>query len=276
MQVQTLAAQLLFSTVRIETDTPQGISTGTAFIFGYTHLDNQFLFLVTNKHVINNSTNGRFFFTLSNGDEPLVGQRFDVNVRDFESHWYGHPKNNVDIAVMPLVPILQEIERMGKQIFFRAITHDLIPSDEQISELNTIEELLFIGYPNGIFDSKNLMPVTRRGLTATPLQVDYEGEPIFLMDASVFPGSSGSPVLIVNEGGFASRGGFSIGNRIHFLGIIASVVIREEFGKIDFVSIPTSQIPIIKTQQMIDLGVAYKSSAVLETVIEFLKQNNAV
>jgi hypothetical protein len=213
---------------------------------------------------------------LSNGDQPLIGQRFDIQVENFEGQWYGHSKDNIDIAIMPLVPILQEIERVGKRAFFRAISHDLIPNAEQLTNLDAVEELLFIGYPNGIFDSRNLIPIVRRGTTATPLQIDYEGEPVFLMDASVFPGSSGSPVLIANSGGYTSKGNFVVGTRAHFLGIVASVAIREELGKIDFVSIPTAQVPIFRTQQMLDLGIVYKSSAVLDVVVEFLKRNKAI
>lgn len=266
MQVNTIAEQLLFTTVRIETTTPAGIGAGTAFIFSYQQEEKQFLFLVTNKHVIQNATNGRFFFTLSDGQNPQIGQRFDIEINQFEQHWFGHPNPEIDVAIMPLAPVLQQIEKMGKSVFYRAITHTLIPSPEQMNELDAIEEVVFIGYPNGIFDSKNLMPVVRRGTTATHLQIDYEGKPLFLIDAAVFPGSSGSPVLIANTGGYASKNGFTVGTRVLFLGIISSVAIREEQGQIAFIPSPVSQVPIVKTQQMIDLGIVFKASTILETI----------
>jgi hypothetical protein len=177
---------------------------------------------------------------------------------------------------MPLVPIIQEIEKTGKHIFYKSVPHSIIPTQDQLDALDAIEEILFVGYPSGIFDTKNLLPIIRRGTTATPPQVNYEGKPMFLVDASVFPGSSGSPVFIYNSGSYSDkRGNVYVGSsRLLFLGVIAQVVIREEQGKIDFVSIPTAQIPIIKTQQMIDLGVVYKSSTVLETVLDFLKMAN--
>ena len=267
MQVNTVIEQLLFTTVRIETTTPDGISAGTAFIFNYQQEEKQFLFLVTNKHVVKNAINGRFFFTLSDGQAPKIGQRFDVEMNQFEQQWFGHPDPDIDVAIMPLVPVLQQIEKLGKTVFYRAITHILIPTTEQMNDLDAIEEVVFIGYPNGIFDSKNLMPVIRRGTTATHLQIDYEGKPLFLIDASVFPGSSGSPVLIANTGSYASKSGFNVGaSRVLFLGIISSVAIREEHGQIAFISSPVSQIPIVKTQQMIDLGIVYKASTILDTV----------
>lgn len=276
MQIQTIAEQLLFSTIRVETDTAQGVGAGTAFIFSYTWDDKNFLCLVTNKHVVKGAINGRFFFTLRDGEQPLIGQRFDVHVDSFEGRWHGHPNPEIDVSILPLMPILQEIERTGKQVYFRAITHDLIPTAEQSSGLDAIEEVVFIGYPNGIFDTRNLMPIARRGTTATHPQIDYEGKPIFLIDASVFPGSSGSPVLIANLGGYSNRGGFVVGSRIHFLGIIARVAIREEQGKIDFISVPTAQIPILRTQQMLDLGIVYKAHTVVDTVTDFLRKHSAI
>jgi hypothetical protein len=266
MQVNTIAEKLLFTTVRIECTTPDGMSAGTAFIFNYQEEEKQYLFLVTNKHVIKGAIDGRFFFTLSDGNAPQIGQRFDIQMNQFEQQWFGHPDPEIDVAIMPLVPVLQEIEKLGKRVFFQAITHSLIPNSEQLNNLDAIEEVVFIGYPNGIFDSKNLMPVVRRGTTATHIQVDYEGKPMFLIDASVFPGSSGSPVLIANTGGYSNRGGFVVGTRVLFLGIVSSVAIREEHGQIVFITSPVSQIPIVKTQQMIDLGIVYKASTIVETV----------
>ncbi len=266
MQVTTVAEQLLFTTVRIETATPDGSGAGTAFIFGVQRAEKNFLFLVTNKHVINGASTGRFFFTLSDGEHPQIGQRFDIEIDQFEQQWFGHPNPDIDVAALPLGPLLNIIEKAGKKVFFKSISENLIPSAEQLDQLDAIEEVVFIGYPNGIYDSKNLMPVVRRGTTATHVQIDYEGKPLFLIDASVFPGSSGSPVLIANSGGYVTKGGFVVGGRLLFLGIISSVAIREEHGQITFMTAPTAQIPIVKTQQMIDLGIVYKASTVLETV----------
>lgn len=237
-----------------------------------------YLFLVTNKHVVAQATSGRFFFTLSDGTQPLIGQRFDVQVDNFEKQWYGNSNPEIDIAIMPLVPILQEIENAGKHVFYKSISHNLIPTQDNLKILDAMEEVLFIGYPSGIFDKKNLLPITRRGTTATPIQIDYEGKPIFLVDASVFPGSSGSPVYIYNSGTYSDKKGntFIGGARFFFLGVIAQVVFREEYGKIEFASIPVTKVPIVKTQQMIDLGVVYKSSTVLNTVLYFLKATNTL
>ncbi len=191
---------------------------------------------------------------------------------DFQNAWVGHSDPSIDIAVMPVVPVLEHIRQQGKQAFFKSIPHTLVPNDEQLSELDALEEVVFVGYPSGMFDAKNLMPILRRGTTATPPPLDYEGSKVFLVDASVFPGSSGSPVLICNHGSYRTKRGIVIGARVLFLGVIAQVVIRGEEGKIVIVAAPSSLTPIVRTRQMIDLGIVCKSTTVIETVQEVLRQ----
>ncbi len=43
-----------------------------------------------------------------------------------------------------------------------------------------------IGYPNGIWDEANNMPIIRRGITATHPNFNYNGKPEFMIDAACF------------------------------------------------------------------------------------------
>lgn len=266
MIIETPAEQLLYSTVRLEVQGPRGAESGTSFIFQYKHEKGFFLCLVTNKHVIEGTQTGRFFFTKRKDGAPDLGKRLNVGFDGFGSRWFGHPEKDIDIAVMPLKPVLEEVKKLGSEIYFVSLPQDLVPSEEQANQLDALEEVIFVGYPVGLFDTVNLLPVMRRGTTATPIQVDYEGKPIFLIDASVFPGSSGSPVLIYNLGGYGGRKGFTVGTRVYLLGVLAEVVYREEKGTLEFDTIPTSIRPVIRTKEMIDLGLVYKCSAILETI----------
>ena len=113
------------------------------------------------------------------------------------------------------------MKQEGKDIFFISIPKSLFPTQEQLKEISAIEDIVFVGYPNAIRDEVNLSPIIRRGITATPVDRDYENKPIFLIDASVFGGSSGSPVFIFNQGSYAHKGGLTMGTRVMFLGIVA-------------------------------------------------------
>ena len=274
MKIETVTEHMLFTTVRIETQTPQGSAAGTGFVFSYRPGDADHLFIITNKHVIKDAASGHFFFTLANdnGTRPLIGQRHNVLSDNFQSLWYGHPDPAIDIAICPLVPILKSLETEGKRPFFRAVSHTSIPEPGEIEELDPLEEVIFIGYPNGLYDTVNLLPIIRRGTTATPPQLDYCGRPTFLIDASVFGGSSGSPVFLYYRGGYADRRGNVIlgGPRAFFLGILAEVHIRQDYQPLELMTITTNQVPATKSTQMLDLGIVFKASAIVDTVKRFL------
>jgi S1-C subfamily serine protease len=61
MQVESLAEQLFFTTVRIETENSSGRGSGTGFIYSYEWDAKTALFIVTNKHVVKDARIGHFF-----------------------------------------------------------------------------------------------------------------------------------------------------------------------------------------------------------------------
>jgi hypothetical protein len=139
----------------------------------------------------------------------------------------------------------------------------------QEQELDAIEEVVFIGYPNGLFDTMNYLPILRTGTTATPIAVDYRGAPAFLIDASVFPGSSGSPVFIANRGTYFTRGGnITVGTRVICLGVLAAVHTRQVQGAVGV--LPSRLVAAF--DEPMDLGIVYKARCIDECVQPFLQQ----
>ena len=272
MKIETGAEQLLFSTLRIETPS----SVGTGFIVQHPLKDGQGLCLVTNKHVIESTKEGRLTFTrlrLESGVAvPDLGQSEKVQLTGDEWKWTGHPSGDVDITAMPLVPLLDALGKAGKQVFFKSVPTNIIPDQKALEELDAVEEVLFIGYPNNVFDRVNNLPIYRKGITATHSCIDYENKPTFLVDASVFPGSSGSPVFIYNVGGWTGRHGMTVGNRIMLLGVLSAVLYRQADGSLEFRDIPTAIKPVIHTQEMIDLGIVFKARTVVETIEHLIRQ----
>jgi hypothetical protein len=272
MQAQSLAEQLFFTTVRMETETKTGHGAGTGFFFDYADGNDRYLFVVSNKHVVQDAKRGTLLFTVREGDQPKIGERFTVTLENFGSNWFGHSDIDTDVAIMPLGLVLREVqEKTGKQFYFKAVGSELIPDEAAVQQLYPIEQVLFLGYPNALFDEANLTPIARAGITATPFALDYCGRKTFLIDASVFPGSSGSPVFILNSTGYSKKGGgIVIGSRLLFLGVLAGVFVRLETGQFEIVDIPTAQTPIVTVSQMIDLGLVYKPDVLLQTVRQFL------
>ncbi len=278
MRIETAADQLLFTTLRIETDR----SIGTGFIVSYSWPNQSSgdeltgMFLISNKHVVGDSTCGRFTLTRTCKDDSdlTLGNHDIVDIdAGFWRYWMHHPAVDVDVAALPLNPIFNSMDDMGSSVFFKCFSPADFPSADTLEELDSLEEVVFVGYPNNVYDRTNNLPVFRKGITATPANVDYEGKPVFLIDASVFPGSSGSPVFIYNVGSWNKRSGAVLGSeRVVFLGVLAAVLYRNEDGIIEFVEAPTSHVPVVKTKEMIDLGVVYKARTILETLEHGLRQ----
>lgn len=277
MQPKTVAEQLFFTTVRVDTISVSGAQgSGTAFFFSHKVGDQEYPFIVTNKHVVMGMQEGALSFLQRKDTFPTLGNGFRLRIDDWDQAWFGHPSPDIDIAICPFAPLEAHIKTQhGVDLFYRYVTNEMIPTLTQVAELDALEAVTFIGYPNGVWDSKNLLPIARRGTTASPIEVDFEGTPRFLVDASVFGGSSGSPVFILNHGSWATKdGGLVVGSRFHFVGVIAAVFFRTHLNQIVPVQIPTQVQPMAQQQEMIDLGIVFKARTVVETVEAFLRARN--
>lgn len=268
MEVKSLAENLLFVTVRIDTVDAHGNNgSGTGFLFTHKNKDQEVMSIVTNKHVVDGAVKGGITFIKREGENPKLGDSYRISFDDFKSIWYGHPEKDIDISVTPLFPLLEFMKEKNVEVFFKTITSEDIPTEQQISEIDALEEVVFVGYPNGIWDSKNFTPIIRKGITATPYALDFEGSKKFIIDASVFGGSSGSPLFLFNTGIYTQKtGGAVAGSRFFFLGVVAAVFFKRSVNEIVSMPVPTNSKNVVVDQEMIDLGVVYKSPTVVEAI----------
>lgn len=265
----SLSELLIYSTVRIECELKTGgTSTGTGFFFIFledktnnTHVP----VVVTNKHVIKNASRGKLIITKANENgEPINTQHFTLVLDNFESFWKLHPEADVDLCAMPIAQFQNIAAMGGEKLFYIPFTKDLLLTEKQKEELCAIEDVLMIGYPNGIWDSVNNMPIFRKGTTATNPIIDYNGKKELMIDIAAFPGSSGSPVIIFNQGGYRDKKGNTYfgKNRIILLGVLYAGPQSTATGEI--VMTPNIQRPIAVSQIPNNLGLVIKSEKILE------------
>jgi len=263
--------QLLFCTTRLVGNN----TAGTGFFFSY----NGCVFLITNKHVIKDMSTGSFSLLQSNNNTvdnvPVFGAKEDFHF--LNSEFIGHPNPNIDVTVMNISQKMNDYYTSGKSLYLHHVSKDLMPTPlDYETIISPIENIIFVGYPDGLHDTNNNLPIVRRGITASPCFYDFKGknsrnediggEKTFLVDASVFPGSSGSPVFIYYPWIYPDQNGnLNIGSKLFFLGIIA----RRTFGN------ESRKILGIDIYQEIDLGVVYKSDTIIETMDNYLKVANA-
>jgi hypothetical protein len=270
----TPAEQLAHSTARIECVMNDGsIGTGTGFFYAFCQsATNHVPAIVTNKHVVSGAKEGRFSLTLKGPDGgPLVGQHVSISLDNFEQRWIHHTDSSVDLCVLPIAPLLNEATAQRREFFFVSLDKSIVPSDEDLRELSTMEEIVMIGYPNGIWDAVNNMPIMRRGVTATHPRLDYEGRKEFLIDAACFPGSSGSPVVLLNVGSWIDRRGNTMmgGVRLKLLGILYAGPQHTATGEVRVVTIPTQQKAVAISTIPNNLGLVIKAERLheIDTII---------
>jgi len=260
----SISEQLAYSTIRISTD----IGTGTGFFYKFSEKKSGFHVpaIVTNKHVIAGAKQGQFLLTLANENgEPQDRNHFTCSFDKFEERWFPHPEADIDLCVMPIVPILNELEKQSKEAFFIAIDKTLVPTIQELQDLKLVEDILMVGYPNGLWDEVNNKPLFRKGITSSHPNLDWNGKKEMLIDAACFPGSSGSPVFLFNEGGYVDKkGNASIGGaRIKLLGVLCAGPQHTATGEIQIVAIPTINKPMAITGIPNNIGIVIKTEKLI-------------
>lgn len=251
MNIKDTSTQLLFSTVPIIGITNKGSGvSGTGFFFSYVLGDGREVpLLITNHHVLRDVIQGRFVVNLADGDAP---SRETINVNFDKSFIDGKKLGDLDLVAMPVAPVLNALEQSGKKPFYRSIDSSLIPKKDVLDNLAALEQITFIGYPSGLYDEYNKTPLIRHGWTSTPAWNNYKGRREFLVDGSVFEGSSGSPVFIFNQGSYPTADGIVIGSRLLFMGVITQTIMEEK-------------------SEHLDLGTVIRSDAMLDELEPFVE-----
>ena len=160
--------------------------------------------LITNRHVLEpldengNKIQLKEVYVKTNITEelkePLKLQKnawgvFRIPLRDSNViYWTGHPNPNIDIAAMyfpPLDSLHRKLLKISNALF--------IPKSLRLAfdSLELADQVLFFGFPLGLGTESNPRTFIRYGMIAN---IDFENKSFYL-DAQVFAGSSGSPVV---------------------------------------------------------------------------------
>lgn len=271
---------LIHSTVRIECETETGRGSGSGYFFAFLEKENQHVpCIVTNKHVVAGAKRGVFHLTRQATDgSAKLGEYVTFSFDNFEQMWIGHPDPSIDLAIFLIGPILNSAKDRGESLHFVPLGRAIIASAELLDSLPSMEEIIMIGYPNGIWDAKHNLPVIRRGITATHPRLPYNGKPEFLIDAACFPGSSGSPVFLANIGSFVNASGaLCAGSRIALLGTLYAGPQHTATGEVVVVQVPTDTKAFSISTIPNNLGLVIHAAKVLdfEPVLEkIIQQNN--
>lgn len=141
-----------------------------------------------------------------------------------------HSDPSVDVAVIKVQDLFTEriLNTNAKYLQYYAVSPENFAGTNNI-DVQASDDVVVVGYPRGFYDEVNLFPIVKAGIIASRWGAHFGGKPYFLIDAKLFPGSSGSVVvskpinIVVREGQVfqASEKQFA------FLGIYSGEPFRE-------------------------------------------------
>lgn len=253
-------------------------SIGTGFLVAREVAENEArVFLVTNKHVIDDNPATRQYVTeiqvtVSHRDDAGNLTSSDWTLKDLAQR--EHPDADLDVMAFDItgffIAHFQDHKRCA-----RFITYDLFATDglRAAQRITEGDDILAIGFPLGLRQAHGALPLMRTGMIAT----DPGGELIdivdtpdgatrertrraFLIDGAVVPGSSGSPVFLKPITGRAVGNAYIMGAPPPvFLGLVTQ-------GAHVPIDIATIDKGAHKLDWWAGLGVVVRAEAVRETV----------
>ncbi|MBI4328485.1 MAG: trypsin-like peptidase domain-containing protein [Chloroflexi bacterium] len=245
--------QVFLTTVRLEVPNSSGnVTVGTGFFLEMPspRPGRHVLLLISAKHVLNNPLQIVHMLLNKRGiskDHVELGKPINY-LAQYKEAYFEHPSLDIDLACVNVSNVLSR-----QDIMFKNLQREMF-ADFTESWLMAGRQVLLVGYPENRYDEANNLPILRTGTIASLPKVDFDGKPQFLIDAQVFPGSSGSPVFMNN------------GTEWRFLGTVVSTMIRNQ--RVDFADVAAGPV----TQQILGLGLVYKAPTIVELAQHALKR----
>ena len=265
MEASGFEHEIAYIAVKIDIESPNTTNApntvkpfGTGFFYRAPLNDGtnrSIILLISNKHVFR-SPKGRLIINLNRkkGDgTPDFGNIITFGPAGFEAIYFAHPNPEVDLACVNV----SEITRRGA--FCKYLDNNFLkPIDYEKVALGS--DVIFVGYPENRYDVVNNLPLIRRGSIASMPNIDFNGRGQIVIDAQIFPGSSGSPVFVAWDNSYA------------LLGVVSQTMIRHS----QLQTLPANM-PQVGVEQLLGLGIVVKQRHVRElidyTIKEFIQRH---
>ncbi len=189
-----MAESLLLAVTRVTTlnEVGERMTNATGFFYE----QDEFLFLVTNRHVVLSEETGHRPHRLSielhvDSDNIAATSDFSIPLYDAdEPVWH---QTSDATGLIDVVAIKLDRDALPETLVYEAFTpaHLVQPYDR--IEVGT--SLLIVGFPLGFHDSLHHLPVARQAVVASAFGLRFQGNGYFLTDARLHRGTSGAPVV---------------------------------------------------------------------------------
>jgi S1-C subfamily serine protease len=199
---------------------------GTGFLYGRSLEEEDLpvrryqLFLISNRHILQGKEAVKVRFN-PEGDAPAREYEAPLVDEDGELLWSAHDDPEVDIAALPINSRL--LQREG--IRFSSFRDDENLADRERALEEGISEgdgIFVLGFPMGQVGNERNYVIVRQGAIARIRDALAGTSKEFLVDALIFPGNSGGPIVTRPE--FMAIYGTRATSQALLLGIVASYV----------------------------------------------------
>lgn len=249
--------------------------SGTGFFYSFfKNGDQSVTCIVTNRHVVAGMTKIEMKWTRRTpSNEPDYGNIVDVTIDlQQQPRIILHPDPDVDLAIIMVSDLLNKYQSESMPIYVVGADESIIASSDDLKKFQPLEDILVVGYPDGVSDTANNIPIFRRGITATPVYMKFNGKKQFMIDAAIYHGSSGSPVFLYNVGAWINENNVAqLGTRVALLGVVWGVFETPTEGEIRVMPAPTQFTNKIFSNVPHNLGACVPSYCILDFEPEMVR-----
>lgn len=220
------------------------------------------VYLVTNKHVFRDLTEVRIRFN-SSTDKVSFDANVELINKEGKQLWFGHPSKEIDIAVIKLN--IKWLRDQNKDV-------NIYQSDSNVANIAKMNEIglsegdfiYVLGFPMGIVGGEMNTVIVRSGVIARIRDALAGLNNEFLIDASVYPGNSGGPVISKPEA--LAITGTKTQDKAYVIGIVKSYVPYQDIAY----SRQTNR-PKVIFEENSGLAVVHPIDYIQEVIMEHLK-----
>lgn len=161
-------------------------------------------YLITNRHVALPRLNDKellpdyFVFNLrENVNDNVEWLQIRLNTDQLKERLILHHDQTIDVVVIKVDDLIIDTLKNNpdkKIIVGSCLTNDNLPSNSPL-EMEVTSDIIVASYPRGFYDKVNKFPIVKSGIISSAWGLNFNGKPMFLIDAQLFPGSSGGLVI---------------------------------------------------------------------------------
>lgn len=253
----------------------QELSSKSTIINGQEKFKIENLWLITNRHVaIMKGKNQQEYlpekltFNLRRKIKDTVQWvPIQLSQTELKKRLRFHTDSTVDVVAINIFDLVVAKMKVDSSILpWEAVSEKDLPELKKI-DIEVTQDVVTTGYPFGFFDTTNIFPIVKYGIIASRWKSKFNGNPYFLIDSKLFPGSSGS-IVLSKPSNFIEYNGSSYGNRekeYAFLGIYSGEPYRISPETFDLGDM------IVVKKQRYDVGVVWYSYLIIEIIKKGLR-----